>query len=108
MEETKLTAYVSKKQVLAFEIGEIQKTKTTGKGKNKVVSPIKAGAGILIPKNKEIDPVRVNNMFLLKFKPSKGDFYVIEENEYPRIENGKTFLEEYSEVEEVEKKTNSK
>jgi hypothetical protein len=102
MKDTKLTAYVSEKHVLAFEIGEIKKTKTEGKGKNKVEVPIQGSGAIIVPENKEIDPVRVNNMFLAKFKPVKGDFYVIEEGQYPIIKKAKTFLEEYAEVAEVE------
>jgi len=64
MSESKLTAYKSKKEVLAFKIKEVLMSETS------------SGA-TLVPTNKDIDPVRVNDTFLNKNKPKKGDFYIL-------------------------------
>lgn len=84
-----MKTYTSSKEVSAFKIKKVdQKIGSTG--------------ATLIPTDKEITPVRVNDQFVNKNKPKKGDFYILEDGCAPRVQDAKLFNKEFTEVKKKE------
>lgn len=84
--------YKSRKIVGALKIKAIEKNP-------------KNSNSILIPANKEFNPIHVNIHFMLKNKPKVGDYYVTD-NGHTYTRSAKEFIKEFGAVKKNRRRSN--